>query len=467
MPRPRAIHRELPTERDHLYVLHACWLATAPNDTARWSLWGEDSAAPPRTPQRRRRRPRVQDHPYAIGTDLLADLFGLSTAAAADGTLVLPLPGTSDEPQPSPELIRETITASSGEVRTGAWRVPTLTVDSDVVYAWLGSQSRRDRVDLVAGPALQHLQEVRDFASDLVNRGRLLPTLDPEPGLARWCPVLVGADAAWARVLAAAAPPSLIAAAGGDELASSTRLGQPVRRPHRCRSSQPAGHRRAEFWSRWPSRPSLVGGGSDWSGPAGPGRRECRHGGPRRGDHHLAGRCDRRGGTRLLPTGRPGDDSEDWQLRLGLQDADEPSSWSMLRRSGPHAGNAARTRPATRLTAGDLPRRARQGGEALSAARLGAAHRPTPRARHGHRRGAPLPARGGSDAVDGRLRGAAARLVDPPVVAAGAEADGVDPGPTRHGVGRLRRGRVRRDRGLPLRPRGRRRHPDRRTSSPS
>ena len=203
-----------------MYVLHACWLATAPNDTARWSLWGEDSGAPPTTPPRRGRRPRVQDHPYAIGTDLLADLFGLSTEAAVTGTLVLPLPGTAAGPQPSPELIRDTIAASSGEVRTGAWRVPVLTVDSAVVYAWLGSQSRRDRSDLIAGPSLQHLQDVRDFATDLSGRGRLLPTLDPEPGLARWCSVLVGADAAWARVLAAAAPPSLIAAADGDELAT-------------------------------------------------------------------------------------------------------------------------------------------------------------------------------------------------------------------------------------------------------
>ncbi|HYI58219.1 MAG TPA: DEAD/DEAH box helicase [Microlunatus sp.] len=309
-----------------MYVLHACWLATAPIETARWALWGEDSTGSPTAPRRRGRRLRVQDHPYAISIDQLADVFGLSTTAGTTDTLALQLPGTAEGPQPSPELVRETITTSSGDIAAGAWRVPVLIIDSDAAFAWLRSQDRRDRIDHTAGPSVQHLNDVLDFAADLVGRGRLLPTLDTEPALARWQPVLVGADASWARVLASAAPPSLIAATNRDEPAQPRDWADLLDNVTDAAARAALGSARLTVGRG--GSPALRAWLSALTGP----------------DRHVKGldRADAAALAEAITTWQadafagpvraclrltePREDSETWTVQLGLQDGADPSS---------------------------------------------------------------------------------------------------------------------------------------------
>ena len=88
-------------------------------------------------------------------------------------------------------------------------------LDPDATYDWL---RRLDPSADAHGASIRHLLDLADFADDLAARGRLLPTaLRTDPPTAVWRPVLSGPDAAWARVLAAAAPPSLIAGTDGQD----------------------------------------------------------------------------------------------------------------------------------------------------------------------------------------------------------------------------------------------------------
>jgi non-specific serine/threonine protein kinase len=193
-----------------VFVLHACWLIdTATPQPGRLAMWAENSSAPTTPPPRRGRRPRVQAHPYAAADETLRTLMPPTAAAAPLGTASLTLPTRGGAPTGSPELVRDEIDDVAGEVRPGAWQVPTLELEADVAYALL---RRWDPDGPACGASVHHLSEVAAFAADLVARGRVLPiTLDDRPR-AGWRPVLIGPDAAWARVLATSMPPSLGAA---------------------------------------------------------------------------------------------------------------------------------------------------------------------------------------------------------------------------------------------------------------
>jgi non-specific serine/threonine protein kinase len=98
-----------------------------------------------------------------------------------------------------------------GAVQPAGWRIPALASDADDVLPllrYLGSAEAA----VVPGASLQHLLDVADFAADLVRRGRLLPIVVADPPSGVWRPLLTGPDVAWTRVLASAAPPSLLAA---------------------------------------------------------------------------------------------------------------------------------------------------------------------------------------------------------------------------------------------------------------
>src|SRR5690606_33147468 len=69
--------------------------------------------------------------------------------------------------------------------------------------------SAHDPGEVVLGSSVRHLAAVAAFATDLVARGRLLPTVvrASDGPLACWRPLLIGPDADWIRALALALPP--------------------------------------------------------------------------------------------------------------------------------------------------------------------------------------------------------------------------------------------------------------------
>ncbi len=197
-----------------MLVVHACWLVDAAG--SRLGIWGEDSTRPTIPVRRPGRRPRTQPHPYAaVWPDLLA-LLPLVPADAGHQTATLTLPTTGGGPVSSPELIRDETRTATDDVRLQPWRVPILEVDADLGLALL----RELDPEIVWGASVVHLAEVAAFATDLVDRGRVLPVALTDPPRALWRPVLAGPDAAWARVLASAVPAPVGAAAPDTRLSA-------------------------------------------------------------------------------------------------------------------------------------------------------------------------------------------------------------------------------------------------------
>jgi SNF2 family DNA or RNA helicase len=198
-------------------VIHGIWAYGA------LSLWAEDSEGQATAPPRPSRAPRA--HPFGAGLDVVADVVAELAGPAADlarkavdDELTLRLPSMADGPVASPAVIRE---PGAGPAKPAgrpprpvlaAWRVPALTFEPDAaldLLAVLGEPGARSSRAVTGGSVL-YLAAVARLAADLAARGRVLPALiasDDGGYLARWRPVLSGADAQRARELAAAIPP--------------------------------------------------------------------------------------------------------------------------------------------------------------------------------------------------------------------------------------------------------------------
>ncbi|WP_422755164.1 SNF2-related protein [Micromonospora sp. WMMD708] len=213
-----------------MLVVHGVWLVGAG-----LAVWAEDSTRPTQVPRRPGRAPRERPHPFAADPDILAALLGDRPA----GTVPLTLPTRAGAPLHSPELVPATVAEPArGPVTLAAWRTPVLRYAPDDAFELLRTL---DGLDAVVGAGLRHLAELAGFAVDLVARGRLLPGVADHPpgggpgdrrtegggpgarraggrstgnaaGWAVWRPLLTGADAAWARSLALALPPTVRAA---------------------------------------------------------------------------------------------------------------------------------------------------------------------------------------------------------------------------------------------------------------
>jgi non-specific serine/threonine protein kinase len=143
-----------------MLVVHALWRG------GRLAFWAEDSTLPVEA--------RGEIHPFAL---------------PGPESVTLLLPTIDGRPADSPELIRGG-EPPRGKPKPQAWRVPV----SDAL----------PEGEHVPGASLRHFDQVRDFAYDLVRRGRVLPWVTDG---AAWRPVLTGADAQWAQALAHAQPP--------------------------------------------------------------------------------------------------------------------------------------------------------------------------------------------------------------------------------------------------------------------
>jgi SNF2 family DNA or RNA helicase len=299
-------------------------------------LWAEGPAPAPGS----RSRAEIRAHPAAVSAaSLAATLSGSSDdvrdalATAADATLRLYLPDTTQGPLPSPETGRE---APNRGVRLRVWTVPALVLPGEAALAGLGALADPDPDGpWLAAASLRYMSVLAGYACDLARRGRMLPQLVVEGGVpaARWRPVLTGADAATYRDFAAAMPPVCRSAFRAD---GADHAGDVARTLHdaldamvdaAARAIMPErlllGHRpgpRAPLPDRWAvaltaADPALPGAAPD----------EVKELARALGDWMRAA-ADAHGPVRVsFRLVEPAPGSDDWRLEFALQSAEDPS----------------------------------------------------------------------------------------------------------------------------------------------
>jgi SNF2-related domain/SNF2 Helicase protein/Helicase conserved C-terminal domain len=196
-----------------MLVIHGVWAHGA------LRVWAEDPGQPAVAPSGRRRTVApLRPHPFAAPAgplaDVLAELPELvdPVRKATEDELTLWLPGTSARPAGSPDL---TDLATGTDATPGAslapWHIPVLTFDAHAALALLRVAGREETrlTDAVFAGSVHYLAALAALAADLAARARVLPGLhgdDDGAYMARWRPVLTGADALRARELTSALP---------------------------------------------------------------------------------------------------------------------------------------------------------------------------------------------------------------------------------------------------------------------
>ena len=100
-----------------------------------------------------------------------------------------------------------------------SWRVPTIELDPAGALAWLATVADGGAGGIRCGASLRYLAGLAAFAGELVERGRVLPTVvrDETGPLARWRPALQGPDVVAFGALVTAMPPVCRAELGRDD----------------------------------------------------------------------------------------------------------------------------------------------------------------------------------------------------------------------------------------------------------
>jgi SNF2 family DNA or RNA helicase len=181
-----------------MLVLHGFWSASN-----RLCLWAEDSDLPVKSSSRALRTARP--HPFAVPAELLVDSLG-DAQTGTPGAAVLLLPSLRSAPLDSPELIRMTPRpAPRSEPTLLPWSVPVVSLDGASAIRAIAAPS----TDLRHGASLGHLSGLFAFARELVERGRIVPSLTRagQVPVASWRPVLQGPDAVALSSLVASMPP--------------------------------------------------------------------------------------------------------------------------------------------------------------------------------------------------------------------------------------------------------------------
>lgn len=192
-----------------MLVVHGLWLL---GDGL--AIWAEDAELPVKSRSQALRSTR--DHPFAAAVDTLSQLF---VGNAAQTTLLLP--SLRSAPLDSPQLVRS---IPRPVHRTDPillpWIVPILLVEPATALSpfgegpgWIHPPSDHRLADDTAarpGDSVQYWHEIASLAQDLVERGRVLPTLTYgiDDAAARWRPVVQGGDVAVVQSLVSAMPPS-------------------------------------------------------------------------------------------------------------------------------------------------------------------------------------------------------------------------------------------------------------------
>jgi hypothetical protein len=336
-------------------VLHGWWSPSAGTAApGRLVLWAEDGLGPAEVPRRPGRRPRLRSHPFALPGDQVAKALGLDVSGElTTGTAELSLPSYPNAPAASPELLdlqpRPATGTLSGPRPDVRWRVPTAVV-APVLAAPLLRRLRAvdeapvtvpddgglpDRA-VVVGADVRCLIRLAGFAADLAGRGRVLPVAlaaSPTRAVARWRPLVTGADAGWLRAAVAALPPASVAGSDGrgtpgaavagavDDLVDVVvreRIATTIRRGAGRKGQGRGGARTVD--AAW--RAALTGPDPEFDATADQARAL--------GEAIAAWQADALGGGavracfRLMEPADGGPDDE-WRLEFALQVADEPS----------------------------------------------------------------------------------------------------------------------------------------------
>ncbi len=219
-----------------MIVLHAVW---AP-DIGRLAIWAEDGDRPRTAPARRGRpprRPRPRPHPFALDADAigraLTEIAGPlpgGPTGAAHTELTVQLPDVGGGPPASPWLddasTDPSVEPSPSPGPLTPWTVPGLVLEwSDArpvlstLVAVAGdplAPSTSEPSGIALAADLRFAARAVEVALELVTRGRILPTLEPDPDgwRARWRPVIDGLDRGRIEALLWALPTPFVAAAG-------------------------------------------------------------------------------------------------------------------------------------------------------------------------------------------------------------------------------------------------------------
>ncbi|WP_131105967.1 DEAD/DEAH box helicase [Ornithinimicrobium sufpigmenti] len=191
-----------------MLAVHAFWSGD------RLCLWGEDSEAATTSPSQALTRARP--HPFAAQVEVLREVLGLGAGEGAVGAADLQLPSRRRSPLDSPELVRlSPRRVSQEEPRLLTWTVPVLRLDAAAALAWLGGDADSGADggadgDARTGASVGWLRDLARFALELVERGRVLPTVSRDAEgcpLAAWRPALQGPDVLALQRVVAATPP--------------------------------------------------------------------------------------------------------------------------------------------------------------------------------------------------------------------------------------------------------------------
>jgi SNF2 family DNA or RNA helicase len=138
-----------------------------------------------------------------------ADDLAAAVGAPATGAAILLLPSLRTAPLDSPELVRprQRPTASNPPV-LAAWTVDAVWLAPADAFDTLASPPEGLRL----GASARFAGQLAQFAQDLAERGRFLPTVDRVDGAAgsyraRWRPLIQGPDLSQVQALVAAMPP--------------------------------------------------------------------------------------------------------------------------------------------------------------------------------------------------------------------------------------------------------------------
>lgn len=179
-----------------MFVLHGFW---SPGHGL--GIWAEDSERAVTSRSQALAAPRA--HPFAAPVEAVPHL-----AVGKVSEAVLQLPSLLKSPLDSPEMVRVAPRRSPrAEPGLLSWTVPIVMLEAAAALAWL--QDLEATVDGVRyGASLRYLRDVAEFAGELVDRGRVLPTLAYDEGpVARWRPALQGPDVLALQALVSAMPP--------------------------------------------------------------------------------------------------------------------------------------------------------------------------------------------------------------------------------------------------------------------
>lgn len=177
-------------------------------------MWAEDPDLAVTSPSEALRQARP--HPFAATADAIGALVGGTPSTSA-----LQLPSLRRSPLDSPELYR-IAPRSSGRSAPSLlpWTVPVALVDAAALGETLArftsageeeGDAAEPAVDVRPAASVRHLVELARFAEELVDRGRVLPSIerDADGFAARWRVVLTGPDAVAAHALISGMPPAL------------------------------------------------------------------------------------------------------------------------------------------------------------------------------------------------------------------------------------------------------------------